>query len=298
MLKVVAVILARLSSTRLPGKVLMPLNGKNTIARLSDICSRSKFIQKVVLATSKEPSDKKLEDYGKSIGLDVYRGNLTDVLGRFTAAAAHSNADIIVYIGGDCPLLDIELIDNGISLLMSEKYDFVTNYEPPTYPNGHDLNIITSQALDKVNKAAQLPFERTNIFSFISFNKKLFDVKNVAHQKNFSSYQLALDDEDDFNVLNRICKFLDHAEIYNYEIDYLVEVSKSTPEFFDLLQLANKNRIAGNALLSSGKIVNELLGDVADYISNIECANRNIFDVKSDIKYASDLLEFIKSNVD
>ena len=117
----------------------------------------SKLINETVVATSVEQADDKIASFSKNLGYKTFRGSLEDVLSRFCLAAESENAEVVVYVGGDSPLMDIPALDDAIQSLMQENLDFVSNYESPTFPNGHDINVISINALRKER------FSRTKI---------------------------------------------------------------------------------------------------------------------------------------
>lgn len=298
MLNVVAVILARMSSSRLPGKVLLPIDGENSIQKIKKICLSSKTITDVVLATSDDSSDDALVDFAQSINLDSFRGSLNDVLSRFTNAALSKNADVVVYVGGDCPMLDICAVDDAVQKLVDGNFDFVTNYQPATFPNGHDVNVITIEKLKELDKKAKLKFERTNIFAFITFNMDLFNIYNVTSEINYSGYQLALDDKEDLAHLKNMFLVMNQLNVENPSISNLIDLSKRNKEFATYFEAANKNRIAKDALLSSDKILCEILAEVSSLIGAINLQSDGMKKTKMDISYAVNILNYIEKNVD
>ena len=143
---VLAIVQARMSSTRLPGKVLKKLDREPLIKILFQRLSRSKMIDKIILATSASEENDVLEDYVKSLGYEVYRGSEDDVLDRFYGAAQKHQPETIVRITGDCPIIDPQLVDDIIDLYQENKIDYVSNTDPPTYPDGLDTETHSSRA--------------------------------------------------------------------------------------------------------------------------------------------------------
>lgn len=139
--KIIATIEARLASTRLPGKVLLPLGGKPVLQFLVERLKRSKFIDEIIIATSSNIENDAIESLTKEIGIYCFRGSEDDVLSRVIGAADSRKADIIVQLTGDCPLMDPELIDECVSKYLDGGYDYVANELVRTYPIGMDVAV-------------------------------------------------------------------------------------------------------------------------------------------------------------
>ena len=180
--KVVAIVQARLGSIRLPKKVMADVNGETLINLLLKRLKNSKQIDQILLATSDKNVDDELERYIKSLGFDVYRGKENDVLDRFAKAASLANADVIVRITGDCPLIDSYLVDEIIELYFNSKADYASNREPPTFPDGLDVEVMSFSALQKANEVASNAYDREHVTPFI-INSKDFKKIIYVHQK-------------------------------------------------------------------------------------------------------------------
>ncbi|MRS03688.1 acylneuraminate cytidylyltransferase, partial [bacterium] len=147
MTEIVAILQARMSSTRLPGKVLLDLGGRSVLSRMVERVRQSKLVTRVVVATTIDPSDEPIVKLCQDENIDVFRGSLPDVLDRYYQAATKYHADIVIRLTGDCPLIDADLIDQTIQALMDQKADFSCNRLPPpfqrTYPIGLDVEACT-----------------------------------------------------------------------------------------------------------------------------------------------------------
>ena len=141
--KVVGIVQARMGSTRLPGKVLKKINDTTVIKFMLDRLSLSKNLDKIIIATSKNPKDKELVKYINQLGYDIFVGDEFDVLDRFYNAAEHINYNTIVRLTGDCPLIDPLLLDNVINFYTNSDYDYVSNTNPPTFPDGLDVEVFS-----------------------------------------------------------------------------------------------------------------------------------------------------------
>ena len=158
---VLAILQARCSSRRLPNKVLRPLLGRPMVLREVERLSRSRNIDRIVLATSVDASDDELYDVAREAGIDVYRGSLDDVLGRYYSCAKEYGADHIVRVTGDCPVIDWRVADEVIARHLTEQNDYTrtTAY----FPDGLDTEIITFEALSKAYREAKLCSEREHV---------------------------------------------------------------------------------------------------------------------------------------
>ena len=141
--KVVAIVQARMESTRFPGKVLKKIDNKSLIEILLYRLSLSKKVDQIILATTINKSDNVLVSQVKNMGYDVYRGDENNVLERFHEAGQKFSADIIARITGDCPLIDYSLVDDVIDLFLKNKLDYASNTNPPPFPDGLDISVFS-----------------------------------------------------------------------------------------------------------------------------------------------------------
>ena len=141
-MKVVAIVQARMGSTRFPNKVMKPINGIPMIELLLTRLSRSQAIDQIVLATSVDPRNQPLIEHVSQLGFACEQGSENDVLERFVQAAEKHQADVVVRITGDCPLVDPELVDECIHHFHEESVDYLSNVDPPTFPDGLDIEVL------------------------------------------------------------------------------------------------------------------------------------------------------------
>lgn len=150
--RVVASIEARMGSSRLPGKVLMDLRGRSALGRLVDRLRQCDRLDDIVLATTSAPADDALEEFARNEGLACYRGSEDDVLLRVVESHRMMGTEIIVEVTGDCPLLDPDVIDEGVALFFNEKCDVVCNVAKPSWPMGIDLQVFRLADLEQVER--------------------------------------------------------------------------------------------------------------------------------------------------
>lgn len=161
---ILAVLQARMSSTRLPGKVMLPLAGAPMIVRQIERVSRSRRIDRLVVATSDQPDDDIIEQTCRREGIAVHRGPLDDVLARFTGALDAYPADHVVRLTADCPLADPEVIDATIALHLEAGADYASNSpEPGAYPKGLDVEVMTAASLRRAAAEASTPEEHEHV---------------------------------------------------------------------------------------------------------------------------------------
>src|SRR5262245_66416880 len=140
-MKVVAIVQARMGSTRLPGKVMKPVGGVPMIELLLSRLGRAQEVDEIVLATSEDPRDEPLARHVASLGIRGFRGSENDVLDRYYRAAMEADADAVVRITGDCPLVDPKLVDEIVRAFKAAAVDYTSNTMPPTFPNGLDVEV-------------------------------------------------------------------------------------------------------------------------------------------------------------
>lgn len=174
--RVVASIEARMGSSRLPGKVLMDIEGEPVLTRLLQRLQRTQAIDDIVLATSTSKADDTLVEWAKTHQVAVFRGSEEDVLSRVVGAHEMMRSDVIVEITGDCPLLDPDTIDLSIATFLANECDVVTNARVPSFPQGADTQVFTFDALASVEKNCQDPAVREHVSLYFYENPRLYRI--------------------------------------------------------------------------------------------------------------------------
>jgi len=213
--KVVAIVQARMGSTRLPGKVLKKLTEKSVIEILLVRLSKSKLIDEIHVATTNNEADDVLCAAVKRLGYGVVRGSEIDVLGRFWDAAKFTSGDIFVRITGDCPLVDPKLVDKAINLFLTMNVDYLSNIDPPTYPDGLDIEVFTRSSLINAHNKARSDFDREHVTPFIRNGE--FRKKNFYNSHNTSNLRLTLDELSDLKLLRVIFKHFEPNIHFSFE---------------------------------------------------------------------------------
>ena len=170
--KIVAIVQARMGSSRLPGKVLRKVNNHALIHILLKRLSNSKVLDQIVVATTKELEDTKLVEFLSGYNVDIYRGSTNDVLDRYYNAALKFDAEVVIRITGDCPLVDPGLVDSIISKFFSKKVDYMSNTLTPTFPDGLDVEVFTFSALKFAYENAVSDYDREHVTPFLKGSSK------------------------------------------------------------------------------------------------------------------------------
>ena len=220
-MKIVAIVQARMSSSRLPGKVLKKIGSKFVIEILIERLKKSKMTDFVCVATSTNSENDRLCDELERIDCGIFRGSEDDVLERFYEAALTFQADVVVRITGDCPLVDVKVIDGVIELFLQEDVDYVSNVVPPSFPDGIDVEVFTREALERAHCEAIDQYDREHVTPYIR-NKKTFKSLNFSSETDLSGFRLTLDEAADLDLLREVFKhftpniYFDHLEAVNY----------------------------------------------------------------------------------
>lgn len=214
-LNIVIIIQARRGSSRLRDKILLPLKGKPLLLRMAERVASSKIRKQIVVATTKEEEDDKVVELCKDFGLKYFRGHPTDLLDRHYTAGLENNADVVVKIPSDCPLICPNVIDRVLEFYIGNKdiYDFVSNLHPATYPDGQDVEVIPLKILETAWNEARQVFEREHTTPFIWERPERFRIGNVEWETglDFSmSHRFTIDYKEDYEFINRI-----YEELYD-----------------------------------------------------------------------------------
>ncbi len=205
---VVAILQARMSSSRLPGKVLKPLAGKPMLLQQIHRIQRCRCIDTLVVATSDRRDDTPIEALCRAHGIHCFRGSLEDVLGRFYHAAREHRAKTIVRLTGDCPLADAGKIDELITLLINGGADYATNCIPPQLPHGLDAEVFTMAALERAWKTATLPSEREHVTPHMRQKKNGFRITATQYPPHHVHHRWCVDEAEDFQLVEAVYQAL------------------------------------------------------------------------------------------
>ena len=202
----VAILQARVSSSRRPGKVLKPILGRAMLLHQLDRVRRARSLDDLVVATSTESSDDALETMCAAEGIRCFRGSLNDVLDRFYQAALPLTPDYIVRLTGDCPVADPELIDRVVALLIAEQLDIAG--AAPTFPDGLDVEAMRFSILETAWREATLPSDREHVSLFVVRQPDRFKVKGLDNDVDLSRMRWTVDEPEDFELVRQIYEAL------------------------------------------------------------------------------------------
>lgn len=205
---ILGIIQARTSSSRLPAKVLKPILGRPMLGLQIERLRRAKRMEKLIVATSTDPSDDAISALCRSLALDSFRGSLDDVLDRFYQAACQHAATTVVRLTGDCPLADPIVVDQLIDLHLTGRYDYSSNGLIRTYPNGLDAEVMQMQCLEAAWREAKLPSEREHVTPFINHRPSRFMLGNLAQNIDQSHMRWVVDEAQDFAFIEAIYEAL------------------------------------------------------------------------------------------
>lgn len=205
-MKVVAIIQARMGSTRLPGKVLQDIGGRTMLDRVVSRTRRATTADGVLVATTREGRDDAIVQEAVRLGVPVFRGDEEDVLGRYYEAARSVQADVILRITADCPLIDPEIIDRVVRALLEAHptADFAANTLARTFPKGLDVEVATFQSLERVYRQALSPEDRAHVFPFIYRNRDQFRSISITDAVDRSWMRWTVDTADDLAFVRAI----------------------------------------------------------------------------------------------
>ena len=226
-MKVIAVSQARTGSKRLPNKVLKEINGKSLLEIHIDRILRSKKINKLIIATTKNKSDDIIEQICSNMKITCFRGDENNVLDRFYQAVKHERAEYIVRLTSDCPLIDAELIDKVVNHTLMNKLDYCSNVLLETFPDGEDVEVISYKALEAAWKEADKNYQTEHVTPFIRENStfmggKRFSSDNISSEKDYGKVRLTVDEQKDLEVMGLLISKLGTSKSWmEYAEEYL-----------------------------------------------------------------------------
>ncbi len=213
---VVAIVQARMTSTRLPGKVLMPILGRPMLHYQLERMRRATRLDRIVVATTVNATDDPIVAFCKAEGVDVTRGSEADVLSRYVGAAQSFNAATVVRVTSDCPLMDPQLLDDAVARFGSPtqgavRSDYLSNMLEPSFPYGLAVEVMTSAALYAAGSEARDPQEREHVTPFIYWRPQRFKLESITMQPDLSACRWTVDTPEDFELVSRIIAALHPA---------------------------------------------------------------------------------------
>tara|TARA_Y100001970_G_C14255143_1_gene874790 strand:+ start:6097 stop:6852 length:756 start_codon:yes stop_codon:yes gene_type:complete len=245
---IVAILQARMGSSRLPGKVMMSILGKPMLELQIERITRANLIDKLVIATTLNSLDDVIEQLCISLDIECFRGSEEDLLDRYYKSAKLFEADYIVRLTGDDPLTDPNLIDDMISKMKSGNFDAVTNTIYPTYPEGLDLSVLTFNALSRAWSEADLQSQREHVTPYIFDNSAEFRTFHYKQNVDKSSLRWTVDYKEDLIFIEEIYKDL-YPSNKVFSTDDVYRLLEKEPSLVKI----NSNFIRNSGLLKSIK---------------------------------------------
>jgi spore coat polysaccharide biosynthesis protein SpsF len=243
-LKVVAIIQARMCSTRLPGKVLLDLAGASVLSRVLERVRRTDSIDEVVVATTDRPSDDVIVQECLRYQIPVFRGQEEDVLDRYYRAAVSANADVVVRITSDCPLIDPEITGKTVRAFLAERPDYASNCMVRSYPRGLDTEVMTLHALERTWRKATQPYERAHVTPYIYEHPGEFKLLSVTGEADYSGHRWTVDTPEDLEFVRSVYARLNHLNQFSWRD--VLDLMQREPE------LAGLNRSVAQKALHAG----------------------------------------------
>jgi spore coat polysaccharide biosynthesis protein SpsF (cytidylyltransferase family) len=245
-MKTIAIIQGRLDSTRLPGKVLMPLQtNKTVLENVIERVNKSKHIDEVIVVTTINKSDLKIVSYCANNNIRIFCGSENDVLDRFYQAAKLLNCDYIIRITADCPMIDPNIIDQAITTNLENNADYTIT---ENFPDGLDVEVLTMQALTQAWKEAALASEREHVTAYIRNNNQKFKIANLKSKQDYSNKRWTLDEPNDYQFLKKV-----FVPLYNENPDFQMEDVLTYLQKHPELEKINQNIIRNEGYLKSLK---------------------------------------------
>lgn len=244
-MRTVCIVQARMSSTRLPGKVLLPLAGREVLAHVLDRLAFCNTLDEVVVATSSDASDDVLAHWCRARGVPVFRGSLQDVLDRYYQCAVENQANAVVRITADCPALDPTLVDDVVRGFQAGGYDLF--YLGGEFPDGLDCQVFSFAALERAWHEAVLGSEREHVGPYIGNHPEFFHLGSLDRFKGLAHHRWTLDEPRDLAFLESVFQRLQRPDGQNFLTQDLLDLLSREP---GLLQ-ANEGIVRNEGLLKS-----------------------------------------------
>jgi len=244
----VAIIQARISSTRLPGKVLKKIEGKTVLEHVIDRVKAAKKLDDVIVATTVEKEDLEIVKLCANLGISVFCGPEDDVLDRYYQTARLFKVDHIIRITSDCPLIDFKVIEDVVDLYFKKNADYATNTIPETFPDGEDVEIFSFKTLKIAWENAKLSSQREHVTPYIKNNPNIFKIINLKSNINLNNKRWTIDEPEDFEFIKIIYKNL-YPKDSLFGMETILNYLRKNPE----VEKINKNIIRNEGYLKSLK---------------------------------------------
>tara|TARA_B100000787_G_C16199227_1_gene303601 strand:+ start:12549 stop:14576 length:2028 start_codon:yes stop_codon:yes gene_type:complete len=237
-MKIIAIVQARMGSTRLPNKVMKPIGGIPMIELLLNRLARSKEIDQIVVATSIDECNLPLAAHITKLGYSCEQGSENDVLDRYIQTAKKHAADVVVRITGDCPLIDPDLVDEVIYSFQAANVDYFSNTSPPTYPDGLDVEVFTLKALKQAGAEASDSFDREHVTPYLRKRDK-FKTAGLQYGEDLSALRWTVDEDVDFVVIEKVFQYFHPRTSFTWK--EVLKLQSEQPSLFKINQHIARN---------------------------------------------------------
>ena len=234
-MKIIATVEARMTSTRLPGKVLLDAGGQPMLAHLINRLKSVSSLDGVVLATTTNQTDDILEEFSRKMKIGCYRGSEDDVMSRVIGAAESVNADIIVEITGDCPIIDPEIIEQVIRVFKENDVDYVSNAHVRSYPDGMDVQVFPLEVLKRSSVMTSDPLDHEHVTLHIRNNPEIFSRIHLVSppETHWPELGLTLDEPNDYELLKKIISHFEKSKPF-FSCRDVVSLLRNKPEWVEI----------------------------------------------------------------
>lgn len=232
-MKILAIVQARLGSSRFPRKVLADICGSPVLQIVLERLRRSNCLDQIVVAVPDGQSDDYLARFVEDLGYPVSRGSEVDVLQRYYQAALDHQGDVIVRVTADCPCIDAELVDTCVMALTDSNSDYCSNIDPPTFPDGLDVQVVKIDALKVAAERAKTVYDREHVLPYVARSDQ-FAKFNVTNAVNLASLRLTLDYPEDLQVIRNVFERLGGT---TFTWNDVVRLNASEPFLFEPNQM-------------------------------------------------------------
>ena len=236
-MNIVAIVQARMGSSRFPGKVMARIGDTTLIELLLERLETSKTISEIIVASTTSDSDDILCEKVRKRNVKIFRGSERNVLERFYRAALLYKADVVVRITGDCPLVDPDVVDRVVEVFINSNADYVSNIFPPTFPDGFDVEVFSIEALTQSFSEAVTDFHREHVTPYMREGQ--FRTKNVTNEIDHSELRLTVDEKIDLTVINEICNAFFPSRYFN--LQDIIHLLENRPDIVKLNSKMGRN---------------------------------------------------------
>lgn len=235
--RVVAIVQARMGSTRLPGKVLRLLCGGPMLVRVIERLRLSKLLHQIVVATTSLPQDNPVAKLADEVGAEVFRGDEADVLGRYVGAARSAQADVVVRVTADCPLIDPTVVDQAVAMYLAggDELDYVSNTIERTYPRGLDVEVFPRRVLEHLNVVSTSAPEREHVTLHLLRRCEHYRIVHVLNDVDYSHHYWTVDSEQDLQLVEQIYEAL-YSTKPSFGWSDVLALFEARPELFQINQ--------------------------------------------------------------